>query len=100
MLPFSHPSYPDPLANHISLRSAYKFLPVIGKYIVGSLQRSLPRDLLEKWKFPTQFRAAAKDELFKGDGSRGGPERRELTDEEKHRYQSALLAASMRQSKL
>ncbi|PLN76177.1 FAD dependent oxidoreductase [Aspergillus taichungensis] len=79
---------------------AYKFLPVIGKYIVGSLERSLPRDLLEKWKFPTQFRGAAKDQLFQGDGSRGGPERRELTDEEKHRYQSALLAASTRQSKL
>lgn len=79
--------------------SAFKFLPVIGKYIVGSLQRRLPNKLLDKWSFPTQYRERFQGEAFKGDGSRGGPERREMTVGERDNFDAAL-AASVRQSKI
>jgi sarcosine oxidase/L-pipecolate oxidase len=72
---------------------------VIGKYIVGSFERNLPQNLLNKWKFPTQFRNRFQGEVFGGDGSRGGPERRELTSNERNTFDSAL-AASARQSKI
>lgn len=72
---------------------------MIGKYIVGSFEQKLPQTLLEKWKFPTQFRDRFKGEVFGGDGSRGGPERRELTSNERSTFDSALTA-STRQSKI
>lgn len=74
--------------------SAFKFLPVIGKYIVGSLERSLPQDLLDKWRFPTQFREGFHSDAFAGDGSRGGPERRELTPGEQSSFDSALITSA------
>jgi sarcosine oxidase/L-pipecolate oxidase len=81
--------------------SAFKFLPVIGKYIVGSLERKLPTELLGKWKFPTQFRQRFQPDVFTGDGSRGGPARRELTPQERETFNAALTAASAaRQSKI
>ncbi|KAJ5206540.1 hypothetical protein N7472_002988 [Penicillium cf. griseofulvum] len=79
---------------------AFKFLPVIGKHIVGSFQRKLSRGLLDKWKFPTQFRERFQGEVFTGDGSRGGPERRELTAQELDTFDTALKAASSRPSKI
>lgn len=79
--------------------SAFKFLPVIGKYIVGSLQRRLPNKLLDKWSFRTQYRERFQGEVFTGDGSRGGPERREMTASERNDF-DASLAASARQSKI
>jgi sarcosine oxidase/L-pipecolate oxidase len=84
----------------IFVSSAFKFLPVIGKYIVGSWQRKLADVLLEKWKFPTQFREHFQSEVFTGDGSRGGPERRELTAEELDTFDTALKASGSRQSKI
>jgi sarcosine oxidase/L-pipecolate oxidase len=84
----------------IFVSSAFKFLPVIGKYIVGSWQRKLADVLLEKWKFPTQFREHFQGEVFTGDGSRGGPERRELTAEELDTFDTALKASGSRQSKI
>lgn len=86
------------MADHAG-NSAFKFLPVIGKYIVGSLQRNLSQDLLGKWHFPTQFRGEFRDNAFAGDGSRGGPERRELTPGEHSSFNSALCA-STRPSKI
>ncbi|KAF9889820.1 hypothetical protein FE257_006910 [Aspergillus nanangensis] len=79
---------------------AFKFLPVLGKYIVGSLERKLSSDLLTKWKFPTQFREQFRDDAFQGDGSRGGPERRELSSQERNTFNAALTVASTRQSKI
>jgi sarcosine oxidase/L-pipecolate oxidase len=73
---------------------------VIGKYIVGSWQRKLSNELLEKWKFPTQFRERFQGEVFTGDGSRGGPERRELTVQELDIFDTALKASGSRQSKI
>jgi sarcosine oxidase/L-pipecolate oxidase len=75
-------------------------LPVIGKYAVGSLERKLPKDLLEKWKFPTHFRENFQERIFTGDGSRGGPERREMTSEERQLYSSASRATVARESKI
>ncbi|EXJ88752.1 hypothetical protein A1O3_01816 [Capronia epimyces CBS 606.96] len=60
---------------------AFKFLPVLGKYIVGAMKRDLPLDLLHKWRFRTEYCQA--QDLFKGDGSRGGPHRREFLAEER-----------------
>ncbi|KAJ5823802.1 FAD dependent oxidoreductase [Penicillium robsamsonii] len=71
---------------------AFGFLPLIGKYIVGSFQRKLSQELLDKWKFPTQF--------CERDGSRGGLERRELTAQELDTFETALKAASSRPSKI
>jgi sarcosine oxidase/L-pipecolate oxidase len=88
------------MADHRLHNSAFKFLPIIGKYIVGSLQRKLPNNLLDKWKFPAQFRDGFQSDAFTGDGSRGGPERREMTANERSTFDSALGAASARQSKL
>lgn len=71
----------------------------MGKYIVGSLQRKLSDKLLGKWKFPTQFRERFQGDAFAGDGSRGGPERREMTGSERATFDAAL-AASARQAKI
>lgn len=79
--------------------SAFKFLPVIGKYISAAFQGNLPSDLLNKWKFPTQFRERFQGDAFAGDGSRGGPERRELTTNERDTFEVALKSSS-RQSKI
>lgn len=64
------------------------------------MERSLPRDLLDKWRFPSEFRERFQEDVFKGDGSRGGPERREMTARERDAFDSALRAASARQSKI
>ncbi|KJK63999.1 FAD dependent oxidoreductase [Aspergillus parasiticus SU-1] len=79
---------------------AFKFLPVIGKYVVGCFEKNLSQDLLQKWKFPTEYKERFQGDVFKGDGSRGGPERRELTPQERERFAGALTAASTRQSKI
>lgn len=63
--------------------SAFKFLPVLGEYTVKAMQRSLPTELGRKWRFRHEYRNAR--DLFKGDGSRGGPARREFTAQERAR---------------
>ncbi|KAJ5976698.1 hypothetical protein N7501_000040 [Penicillium viridicatum] len=78
----------------------FRFLPVIGKCIGGSFQRKLSRELLYKWKFPTQFRELFQGEVLTGDGSRGGPDRRELTAQELDTFDTALKAASSRPIKI
>lgn len=80
--------------------SAFKFLPNIGRYIVGCFEKKLPQDLLDKWKFPTEYKNRLQGDIFRGDGSRGGPERRELTLPEQDNYTTALRATSPRQSKI
>lgn len=80
--------------------SAFKFLPVIGKYAVESFERKLSHRLLEKWKFPTAYRERFEWGAFKGDGSRGGPDRREMTAQEREMFDSALAAVSTRNCKI
>ena len=72
---------------------------MLGKYAVGCLERKLSDKLLSKWKFPTQFRERFQSDIFTGDGSRGGPERREMTGGEKGSFDAALTA-SARQAKI
>lgn len=80
---------------------------MIGKYIAGSFQRKLPSALLEKWKFHTEYHNLPKEEVFTGDksrkggdGSRGGPKRREFTEEERESFLSLMGALERRQSKI
>ncbi|KAL4805430.1 FAD dependent oxidoreductase [Aspergillus unguis] len=56
---------------------AFKFLPVLGKYIVDCFENRAPSELREKWK----LKASSKQDgpLMLGDGSRGGPPLRKLS---------------------
>lgn len=47
---------------------------------MDAMARSLPDDMQDKWRFRTEYRD---EDAFKGDGSRGGPERREFTETER-----------------
>lgn len=60
--------------------SAFKFLPVLGEYVSLGLKGLLPANLAEKWRFREEFKGNSN--AFEGDGSRGGPERRELRPDE------------------
>lgn len=61
--------------------SAFKFLPVLGRYIVQGFENKLPVDLKKKWRFRMEYKD--QQNAFFGDGSRGGPARREFTSQEK-----------------
>ncbi|KAM5351072.1 hypothetical protein ACJ41O_003795 [Fusarium nematophilum] len=55
---------------------AFKFLPVLGRYIADCFENKAPESLRRKWR----LRAAdGKQVLKQGDGSRGGPPLRTLT---------------------
>ncbi|KAF2820160.1 FAD-dependent oxidoreductase [Ophiobolus disseminans] len=78
-----HPEHPNLFLATGGSGHGFKFLPVLGKYTVRALMKSLPKELALKWRFRTEYKGV--DDVFKGDGSRGGPERRELTVQEKAR---------------
>ena len=59
---------------------AFKFLPVLGQYAADAVERSLPIEMQNRWRFRIEYR---NKHAFNGDGSRGGPERREFTQQEK-----------------
>ncbi len=61
--------------------SGFKFLPVLGKYLGLAWNNSLTPHLKNKWRFRTEYEH--REDAFWGDGSRGGPERRELDSREK-----------------
>lgn len=61
--------------------SAFKFLPVLPKYAGQAFKKQLPAALAQKWRFRTEYQHDS--EAFLGDGSRGGPERREFDLQEK-----------------
>ncbi|KAL4864018.1 hypothetical protein BDV12DRAFT_206041 [Aspergillus spectabilis] len=86
---------------------AFKFLPVIGKYIAGAFQGCLSPELTEKWKFHTEYQTQAREDIFTGDasrkggdGSRGGPGRREFTAEERDTLLGLTDALATRQSRI
>ncbi|KIW23627.1 uncharacterized protein PV07_11813 [Cladophialophora immunda] len=60
---------------------AFKFLPVLGEYMCLALKKRLPPALATKWRFRTEYEG--RKDTFLGDGSRGGPERRELDSHER-----------------
>lgn len=87
--------------------SAFKFLPNIGKYISGAFQSKLPSELAEKWKFRTEYRENTRESLFTGDnsrkggdGSRGGPARREFTLAEKDKLLGMVDALATRKARI
>ncbi|KAH6964455.1 FAD dependent oxidoreductase [Fusarium avenaceum] len=55
---------------------AFKFLPVLGKYIADCFEDKAAKEIRHKWRLraPT-----GQDMIKKGDGSRGGPPLRKLT---------------------
>lgn len=61
--------------------SAFKFLPVLPEYVGSAFNRRLPDHLAKKWRFRTEYKNDSG--AFLGDGSRGGPERREFDIQEK-----------------
>lgn len=63
--------------------SAFKFLPVMPKYVGDAFKQQLPEHLAKKWRFRKEYQFDK--EAFLGDGSRGGPERREFNIMEKAR---------------
>ncbi|RAK95222.1 NAD(P)/FAD-dependent oxidoreductase [Aspergillus ibericus CBS 121593] len=102
-----HPEHPNLFIATGGTGHAYKFLPVIGKYISHAFQGRLPADLAARWKFHTDYRARPQDDLFTGarsrgggDGSRGGPGRREFTGQERDRLLSLTGALARRPAKM
>jgi sarcosine oxidase/L-pipecolate oxidase len=65
----------------IFILSAFKFLPVLGECMTGAINKTLPSHLAEKWRFHKEYEN--RKDTFLGDGSRGGPARRELNSTEK-----------------
>ncbi|KAH8432851.1 NAD(P)/FAD-dependent oxidoreductase [Aspergillus melleus] len=59
---------------------AFKFLPVLGKYVVDGLENALPDAQRQRWAFKPSDKP-----MSKGDGSRAGPPRRVLTASEQAR---------------
>lgn len=60
----------------------FKFLPVIGDSILECIQGRTPEEFKERWKWPAE---RVPDDLWAGDGSRGGPIGMVLKEElEKH----------------
>ncbi|KAM0199053.1 hypothetical protein ACHAPI_003498 [Fusarium lateritium] len=55
---------------------AFKFLPVLGRYVADCFEDTAPKEIRHKWRLraPT-----GEDMIKKGDGSRGGPPLRKLT---------------------
>lgn len=52
---------------------AFKFLPIIGKYVADGFERKASTTQQQKWKWQP-----SEEPISKGDGSRGGPPRRAL----------------------
>lgn len=63
------------------MNSAFKFLPVLPEYVGKAFKKQLPEHLSRKWRFRIDYENDGK--AFLGDGSRGGPERREFSGSEK-----------------
>ncbi|XEV02992.1 hypothetical protein FSHL1_008279 [Fusarium sambucinum] len=76
-----HPDYKNLFVGGGGSGHAFKFLPVLGKCMTAAIKKTLPSDLSEKWRFHTEYKY--REDTFLGDGSRGGPARRELNAAEK-----------------
>ncbi|KAG8162522.1 hypothetical protein KVR01_008287 [Diaporthe batatas] len=76
-----HPDYKNLFFGGGGSGHAFKFLPVIGEYLSLGIKKQLPRHLANKWRFRKEYEH--QPDAFLGDGSRGGPERRELNAHER-----------------
>ncbi|KAI4721489.1 fructosyl amino acid oxidase [Aureobasidium sp. EXF-10727] len=59
---------------------AFKFLPILGRYVVDSFEGVASAEQKEKWRW-----SKSAESIMPGDGSRGGPPRRVLTQGEQLR---------------
>ncbi|KIV94241.1 hypothetical protein PV10_02025 [Exophiala mesophila] len=76
-----HPDYRNLFIAGGGSGHAFKFLPVLGKYTTLALHKALEPELSKKWRFRTEYKETA--DAFAGDGSRGGPERRQFLANER-----------------
>ncbi|KAJ5438728.1 uncharacterized protein N7458_009726 [Penicillium daleae] len=76
-----HPDYSNLFIGGAGSGHAFKFLPVLGNYMSLALKGRLPAKLAQKWRLRKDY--ATENDTFKGDGSRGGPIRRELEPQER-----------------
>ncbi|KAF6823315.1 sarcosine oxidase [Colletotrichum musicola] len=81
-----HPDYKNLFVGGAGSGHAFKFLPVLGEYMSLALKRRLPPNLASKWRFRTEYEN--QPDVFLGDGSRGGPARREMNAAERARLDS------------
>ncbi|KAH7050995.1 FAD dependent oxidoreductase [Macrophomina phaseolina] len=72
-----HPDYQGVFVASGGSGHGFKFLPVLGRYIVDCFEGIASAELRAKWAFRSGSSAD-----FLGDGSRGGPKRRKLSDVE------------------
>lgn len=61
--------------------SAFKFLPILGHYMTLAIKKQLPPSLAQRWRLRKEYESQKNS--YKGDGSRGGPIRRELEPQER-----------------
>lgn len=64
----------------INSGSAFKFLPVLGKYVADCFENRASSELRQKWRLKTPNGSGAA--VMAGDGSRGGPPLRKLSVQE------------------
>ncbi|KAF5520441.1 L-pipecolate oxidase [Colletotrichum aenigma] len=83
-----HPDYQNLFVGGAGSGHAFKFFPVLGEYMSLGLKRTLPANLSSKWRFRMEYKD--RPDAFEGDGSRGGPARRELSLEERARLDSVV----------
>lgn len=63
------------------LHSGFKFLPVLGRYIADCFEGKATPEVREKWRLPSP--SAGGERIMVNDGSRRGPPRRTLGEEER-----------------
>lgn len=73
-----HPKYKGLFVATGGSGHAFKFLPVIGESILECIMGRTPEDFKGRWEWPAE---RAPEELWKGDGSRGGPVGMVLSEE-------------------
>ncbi|KAL4924064.1 NAD(P)/FAD-dependent oxidoreductase [Aspergillus undulatus] len=78
-----HPDYKNVFIGGGGSGHAFKFLPVLGEYLGKAWHRTLSPHLATKWRFRKEYEH--RKDAFWGDGSRGGPVRRELDERERAR---------------
>lgn len=61
--------------------SAYKFLPVLGRYLADSFELKAGEEMKTRW----QIKHSSLASMVCNDGSRRGPPRRQLSKEERAR---------------
>ncbi|THY21226.1 fructosyl amino acid oxidase [Aureobasidium pullulans] len=75
-----HPEYTNLFVATGGSGHAFKFLPILGRYVADNFEGTASEEQRKKWAW-----SETAEPIMPGDGSRGGPERRVLTEEEQAR---------------